>query len=120
MSQIMHLSKEASYLSARGELTQSWLKKHPAADAQYGAVKGENNAVIKEIILDPLYRSYHTTGLYLPAGELISVKVEGLKPGEKVSLINSFTIHLTICKSILSTTSSRRRWVLIECNSCGF
>ncbi len=86
MSQIMHLSKEASYLSARGELTQSWLKKHPAADAQYGAVKGENNAVIKEIILDPLYRSYHTTGLYLPAGELISVKVEGLKPGEKVSL----------------------------------
>lgn len=73
--------------SERGEESLSgWLKKHPSADLQYGAVKGENNAVKKEITLDVLYRTYHTTGLYLPAGEVATVKVEGLKPGEKISV----------------------------------
>lgn len=87
LSQGMHLSTEAEYRSANGTLTQEWLKKHPAADEQYGAVLGENNAVKKEITLDPIYRSYHATGLYLPAGEAITVKVEGLKPGERISVV---------------------------------
>ena len=87
MTQGQHLAVEAQQMSANGTLTQEWLKKHPAADAQYGAVLGENNAVEKEITLDPLYRSYHATGLYLPAGELVTVKVEGLKPGENISIV---------------------------------
>ena len=86
MTQGQHLATEAAALSARGELTQEWLKKHPAADAQYGAVLGEDNAVEKEIILDPLYRNPHVTGLYLPAGELVTVKVEGLAEGERLSI----------------------------------
>lgn len=87
MTQGQHLAIEAQQMSADGTLTQEWLKKHPSADAQYGAVLGENNAVEKEITLDPLYRSYHATGLYLPAGELVTVKVEGLKAGESISMV---------------------------------
>lgn len=87
ISQGQKLTAEAAYRSANGTLTQQWLKKHPAADAQYGAVLGENNAVKKEITLDPLYRSYHATGLYLPAGEAVTVKVEGLKTGEHVTVV---------------------------------
>ena len=94
MTQGQHLAHEAS---RRSKLTASdsdginadfanWLKKHPAADGQYGAVKGTNNAVQKEIILDPLYRSLHTTGLYLPAGEPVTIKVEGLKSGERIGI----------------------------------
>ncbi len=71
--------------TAEDSLT-GWLKKHPAADAQYGAVKGENNAVEKVITLDPLYRGYHAAGLYLPAGEVVTVKVEGLAAGERISI----------------------------------
>lgn len=87
MTQGQHLAAEAAYRSQNGTLTQEWLKKHPAADAQYGAVLGENNAVKKEITLDPIYRSYHATGLYLPAGEAVTVKVEGLKAGERISVV---------------------------------
>lgn len=64
----------------------NWLTKHPMADGQYGAVKGENNAVEKQITLDPLYRSLHTTGLYLPAGEPVTIKIEGLKDGEQIGI----------------------------------
>ncbi len=63
------------------------LYKHPAADAQYGEVLGENNAVVKEITLDTIYRSLHATGLYMPAGEVVTVKVEGLKEGEHISMV---------------------------------
>ena len=87
ISQGQHLTAEAAYRSANGTLTQEWLKKHPAADFQYGAVLGENNAVKKEITLDPIYRSYHATGLYMPAGEAVTVKVEGLKAGEHVTVV---------------------------------
>ncbi len=87
ITQGQHLTAEAAARSVNGTLTQQWLKKHPAADAQYGAVLGENNAVKKEITLDPLYRSYHSTGLYLPAGEAVTVKVEGLKTGERISVV---------------------------------
>lgn len=87
ITQGQHLAAEAADRSAKGTLTQEWLKKHPAADLQYGAVLGENNAVKKEITLDPIYRSYHATGLYLPAGEAITVKVEGLKEGEHISVV---------------------------------
>lgn len=87
MAQGHHLAAEAQQRSLNGTLTQEWLKKHPAADAQYGRVLGENNAVKKEIILDPIYRSFHTTGLYLPAGEAVTVEVSGLKPGERISAI---------------------------------
>ncbi len=86
LTQGQHLAVEAQRRSAEGTLTQDWLKKHPAADLQYGAVKGENNAVEKEIILDPIYRAYHATGLYLPAGEVVKVKVQGLAPGERISV----------------------------------
>lgn len=87
ITQGQHLAAEAAYRSANGTLTQEWLNKHPAADAQYGAVLGTNNAVKKEITLDPIYRSYHATGLYLPAGEVVTVKVEGLKAGERISVV---------------------------------
>ncbi len=86
MTQGQHLAMEAQQRSKDGSLTQSWLKKHPAADAQYGEVVGENNAVEKEIILDPIYRSFHATGLYMPAGEVVKVKVEGLGEGEKIAI----------------------------------
>ena len=99
MTQGQHLAKEASrrsYASYRAlddttprgsESLTGWLKKHPSADAQYGAVLGENNAVQKVITLDPIYRGQHTSGLYLPAGEVATVKIEGLKAGERISLL---------------------------------
>lgn len=99
MTQGQHLAHEASRRSASSYRAENdttprteensltgWLKKHPSADAQYGAVKGENNAVKKEIRLDPLYRGQHATGLYLPAGEIATVKIEGLKEGERITL----------------------------------
>lgn len=86
MAQGYNLTMEAQYRSKNGTLTQEWLKKHPAADAQYGAVEGTDNAVRKEIVLDTIYRAYHPTGLYLPAGELVEVKVEGLEAGESISM----------------------------------
>lgn len=94
MTQGQHLALEAARRSAEtasdndgvDPAFKAWLKKHPSADDQYGAVLGENNAVVKEITLDPLYRSPHATGLYLPAGEAVTIKVEGLKPGEKITL----------------------------------
>ena len=95
MTQGQHLAWEAYRRSALTASDSSevdsnfaaWLKKHPAADLQYGEVKGTNNAVQKEITYDPIYRSFHTTGLYLPAGEPATVKVEGLKKGESISII---------------------------------
>lgn len=93
MTQGQHLAHQAARMSAEtgnnAEKTQefiNWLKKHPSADGQYGAVKGTNNAVEKVIVLDPLYRSLHTTGLYLPAGEPVTIKVEGLQPGERIGI----------------------------------
>lgn len=102
MTQGQHLAKEASWRSAltasdSDEIDQdfaNWLKKHPSADGQYGAVKGSDNAVEKEITLDPLYRSLHTTGLYMPAGEPVTVKVEGLKQGESISVVLGSTESL--------------------------
>ena len=92
MTQGQHLAMDAATLSAatadnpeKAEEFKSWLKKHPAADGQYGRVLGENNAVQKEIILDPIYRSPHVSGLYLPAGEAVTVKIEGLKAGERIT-----------------------------------
>ena len=100
MTQGQHLAHEARRRSAasyraEGDTTprtaaeslSGWLKKHPAADAQYGAVLGENNVVRKTIKLDPIYRGQHTSGLYLPAGEVATVKVSGLKPGEQISIL---------------------------------
>ncbi len=94
MSQGQHLAHEAAWRSAltasdEGGINEefaSWLKKHPAADGQYGAVVGTDNAVEKEILLDPIYRTWHTTGLYLPAGEPVTIKIEGLKPGESIGI----------------------------------
>lgn len=94
MTQGQHLAADASRFSAATASDNSgvdaqfasWLKKHPSADAQYGAVLGEDNAVEKQITLDPLYRSPHVSGLYLPAGEPVTVKVEGLKPGERIGI----------------------------------
>lgn len=93
MSQGYNLALEAQKLSALTVESEAdknnfktWLKKHPAADAQYGACVGENNAVEKEITIDPIYRSPHVTGLYLPAGEVVTVKVEGLKEGEQLGM----------------------------------
>lgn len=86
MSQSTALLSEVKTASANGTLTQDNLYKHPAADSQYGEVIGTDNAVEKEIILDPIYRSHHATGLYLPAGEAVTVKVEGLKSGEKITV----------------------------------
>ena len=70
MTQGQHLAHEASRRSAASyraegdntprtsdESLTGWLKKHPAADAQYGAVKVENNAVIPRTAYDGLIRS---------------------------------------------------------------
>lgn len=92
MTQGQHLAADAARFSANtasdnagvDQTFKNWLKKHPSADAQYGEVLGTDNAVEKEITLDPLYRSPHFTGLYLLAGEAITIKVEGLKPGERI------------------------------------
>ncbi len=63
------------------------LKKHPAADLQYGEVPVENNAVRKRIVTDPDYKSsWLTTGLYLPAGEVATVKISGLKAGQRITM----------------------------------
>lgn len=73
---------------AQADAEAGTLKKHPAADAQYGAIPGTNNAVKKRIVTDPLYRNANlTTGLYMPAGEVVSVTVKNLKPGEKISVL---------------------------------
>ncbi len=62
------------------------LKKHPAADLQYGELEVKDNAVKKWILTDPEYKSPMTTGLYLAPGEVTEVEVKGLKPGESVTL----------------------------------
>lgn len=108
-SQCYNITTEAATRSratlnnaAKMEEYKKWLKKHPAADSQYGRVLGSdgkevnydknstgynaNNAVTKKITVDPIYRSLHATGLYLPAGEPIKIKIEGLKPGETIGL----------------------------------
>lgn len=87
LSQGHALAATYQNMSKLGTLTQSNLKKHPAADSQYGAVEGTNNAVEKVIVLDPTYRALHPTGLYLPAGEIVTVKVEGLAKNEKLSMV---------------------------------
>ena len=61
-------------------------KKHPAADGIYGGIDRSERAVSKHIVSDPVYRSPLTTGLYLPAGEVVTVTVSGLKEGQKVRL----------------------------------
>lgn len=81
---LQDLSKEL-YNGSKADFERE-LYKHPNADNQYGAVVGTDNAVEKVITLDPLYRSYHVTGLYLPAGECVTVKVEGLGEGEQISM----------------------------------
>ncbi len=83
-SQGYNLTRDAELMSAKGELTQENLYKHPAIDDCYGEVEGEDNAVEKVVIIDPTYRSYHVTGLYLPAGEAVTVKVEGLQKGKRI------------------------------------
>ena len=102
-SQCYNLQQEAATRSnatrddsTKQEEFKKWLKKHPAADAQYGRVLGDDgqplnetnnkNAVTKKITIDPLYRSLHATGLYLPAGEAVTIKIEGLKNGETIGL----------------------------------
>ncbi len=66
------------------------IKKHPAADLLYGTIPVEDNAVKKRIVVDPDFVGYGdcglTTGLYLPAGEYVKVKVSGLKAGESIKL----------------------------------
>ncbi len=98
MTQGQHLAHESARRSAasyrafgdetpRGsESLSGWLTKHPSADAQYGKVEVKNNAVEKIIKLDTLYRGQHTSGLYLPAGEVVTVKVNGLKAGERITI----------------------------------
>lgn len=94
LRQGMILTQEASQKSADGTLTQQDLQKHPAIDAQFGPVASGSNAVTKEITIDPSYRSLHTTGLYLPAGELASVKIEGLNAGESISIVTRISNSL--------------------------
>ncbi len=62
------------------------LKKHPAADYIYGKIPDDAKAVKMRIVTDPIYRSPMTTGLYLAPGEIVTVKIKGLKAGETVSL----------------------------------
>ncbi len=62
------------------------LKKHPAADYIYGKIPDDAKAVSMRIVTDPIYRSPMTTGLYLVAGEEVTVKIKGLKAGETVTL----------------------------------
>ncbi len=100
LTQGQHLAVEAQTRSKEGTLTQEWLKKHPAADLQYGAVEGTDNAVEKQITLDTLYRSYHPTGLYLPAGEAVKVKVEGLAEGESISIFVGLQTSLAWAGSV--------------------
>ena len=72
--------------NAMKDAAEGNLKKHPAADLQYGEIPVEDNAVEKWILTDPEYKSPMTTGLYLAPGEVSTVKVSGLKKGESVTL----------------------------------
>ncbi len=85
-SQGYNLTRDAANKSAAGTLTQDDLYKHPAIDGCYGKVEDGDNAVEKVIIMDPSYRTYHLTGLYIPAGEAVTVKVEGLSAGKRVGM----------------------------------
>lgn len=82
------LLRQGMWLNANAEkmAENGTLQKHPGMDYIYGAVSGTDNAVIKEITIDPSYRSKHFSGLYLPAGEIITVKVENLKEGEYIQI----------------------------------
>ncbi len=82
------LLRQAEYYNkwAMKDAAEGKLKKHPAADGIYGAIPVEDNAVRKHIVTDPTYRSPLTTGLYLPAGEVATVKVKGLGKNEKLTL----------------------------------
>ena len=66
------------------------LMKHPAADGQYGEIEVKNNAVTKQIVTDPVYKSPMTSGLYLAPGEVVTVTLTGLPEGKSISL---FTHH---------------------------
>ncbi len=68
------------------DMENNSLKKHPAADGIYGAIPKDTKAVTKIIVSDPIYRSPLTTGLYLAPGEVATVTVSGLKPGESIRL----------------------------------
>lgn len=72
--------------NAMEDAADGTLMKHPAADSQYGAVEGTDNAVKKWILTDPEYKSPMTTGLYLAPGEVATVTIAGLKSGQSVTL----------------------------------
>lgn len=77
--------------ASQGLAEKGLLKKHPAADRQYGEIPVEDNAVKKRIVTDPEYKaSMLTTGLYLPAGEIATVKVKGLKAGERLEMVTGY------------------------------
>ncbi len=108
LRQAMYYSNAAQDLAEKG-----LMKKHPAADRQYGEIPVEDNAVRKRIVTDPEYKDptggikkyYLTTGLYLPAGEVATVKVKGLKAGERLKLFTG--LQQSIAWAVDFTTFDR-------------
>ena len=87
------LLRQAMYYAtaSQGLAEAGLLMKHPAADRQYGEIPVEDNAVKKLIITDPEYKaSMLASGLYLPAGEIATVKVKGLKAGERLEMFTGY------------------------------
>ncbi len=82
------LLRQAYYFNTHVEeiIRDGKLAKHPAADYIYGKIPAEAKAVKMHIVTDPIYRSPMTTGLYMAPGELVTVKIKGLKAGETVTL----------------------------------
>ena len=61
----------STYYSGKGTLY-----KHPtAANNYYGCPSDEEDAVIKEITIEPRAIGNHITGLYAPAGEIIKIEI---------------------------------------------
>lgn len=105
-SQGYNLTREAELLSAQGELTQDKIFKHPAIDSNYGEVIPGDNAVEKVIVMDPAYRSVHVTGLYLPAGEAVTVTVEGLSQGRRIGIYTGLQNSMAWLSGINTNTIS--------------
>lgn len=82
------LLRQAYYFNTHAQeiIDAGKLMKHPAADYIYGQIPDDAKAVTMHMVTDPIYRSPMTTGLYLAPGEVVTVKIKGLKQGEVLSL----------------------------------
>lgn len=89
------------------------LKKHPAADFQYGKIKDNIKAVSKQIVIDKKIIGQEMVGLFAPAGEYITINFPN-KTDEEVEAMGleiqfAWNEDREISKDELMSSKSRNR-----------